>query len=131
LKGKGNSDTYFFDSFLIASEIMRLHYAGYIGLVPLTKTLHEMAHAGKLFIGLENVFGNFQKFFVDHREFLQPEHIAALKYMNDFYINNDVNNFNKNLLLVEPLRILMEESFPLEQITVQKQQKIAEDKNDD
>jgi len=126
LKMKGENESLFFDSFQVASEIMRLHYAGQIGLVPLTKTLHEMAHAGKLFIGLENVFGNFQKFLIEHKDFLLPEHIAALKYMNDFYINNDINKFNSNLLSVEPLKILMEDPLPLQAIEVGNQQRITD-----
>ncbi|ALN97977.1 hypothetical protein Bp8pS_298 [Bacillus phage vB_BpuM-BpSp] len=48
--------------FDIAEEVMKLHYMNYIGLVPITKTIHELAHSGKVFINLKYVFGNYEKF---------------------------------------------------------------------
>lgn len=50
------------DPFLISEEIMKLHYENVVGLVPLSKTVHELVHAGKLFIPLNYVFGNYEKF---------------------------------------------------------------------
>jgi hypothetical protein len=48
--------------FAIAEEVMELHYQNYIGLVPLSKTVHELVHSGKVFVNLKYVFGNFHKF---------------------------------------------------------------------
>jgi hypothetical protein len=48
--------------FKIAEEIMQLHYQNYIGLVPLTQTIHELVHSGKVFVNLDYVFGNYNKF---------------------------------------------------------------------
>ncbi|AMS01326.1 hypothetical protein AR9_g242 [Bacillus phage AR9] len=48
--------------FDIAEEVMELHYQNYIGLVPLTKTVHELVHSGKIFVNLNYVFGNYTKF---------------------------------------------------------------------
>lgn len=48
--------------FDIAEEVMLLHYQNYIGLVPLTVTVHELAHEGKVFINLKYVYGNYNKF---------------------------------------------------------------------
>jgi hypothetical protein len=50
--------------FSIAKEVLRLHYQGKVGLVPLSITPHELYHAGNLFIPLTNeyVFGNYQEF---------------------------------------------------------------------
>jgi hypothetical protein len=48
--------------FKIAEEIMELHFQNYIGLVPLTTTVHELVHSGKVFVNLKYVFGNYTKF---------------------------------------------------------------------
>jgi len=48
--------------FQIADEIMQLHYRNYIGLVPLSKTVHDLAHEGLMFINLKYVYGNYMKF---------------------------------------------------------------------
>ena len=39
-----------FTSFSIAKEVMGLHFKHYIGICPMTKTTHELAHSGNLFI---------------------------------------------------------------------------------
>lgn len=50
------------NTFRLAKETMELHYKHLIGLVPLTKTMHEMAHNGNLFISKEQIFGDYQGF---------------------------------------------------------------------
>lgn len=49
--------------FKIAKNIMKMHFEGKIGLVPLSLTAHELVHEGYLFIPLndEFVFGNWQE----------------------------------------------------------------------
>ncbi len=49
--------------FKIANDIMKMHYEGKIGLVPLSLTAHELVHEGYLFIPLneEFVFGNWKQ----------------------------------------------------------------------
>lgn len=51
-----------FTSFSLAKEIMELHYKHFIGIVPLTKTTHELAHSGNLFISTNQIFGEYKKF---------------------------------------------------------------------
>ncbi len=51
-----------FTSFSVAKEVMDLHYKNMIGLVPLTKTNHELAHEGSLFISSKQVFGEYKAF---------------------------------------------------------------------
>lgn len=48
---------------LIADEVMELHYKNMVGLIPLSKTLHEVVHnSDKLTIPTYMVFGNFKEF---------------------------------------------------------------------
>lgn len=53
---------------LIADEVLRLHYEDKVGLVPLSKTIHEVIHAGtdKLFIPLHMVYGYYTEFLNDY-----------------------------------------------------------------
>jgi flagellar biosynthesis chaperone FliJ len=57
-----------FTSFSIAKEIMELHYKNLIGIVPLTKTMHELAHAGELFLSSKQIFGNYKEFMKRYSE---------------------------------------------------------------
>jgi hypothetical protein len=47
----------------IAEEVMELHYRGYVGLVPLSTTVHELVHSGKLFVPLQFIDDGFLKFY--------------------------------------------------------------------
>lgn len=47
---------------MVAKEVMKLHYQGVIGLIPLSGIAHELVHDGKLFVPLYCVFGKFVEF---------------------------------------------------------------------
>lgn len=49
-------------SFSVAKKVMELHYKHLIGLVPLSKTNHELVHSGNLFLSKKQIFGNYEKF---------------------------------------------------------------------
>lgn len=51
-----------FTSFSLAKEIMNLHFDNLIGLVPLSKTTHELAHKGHLFFSTKQIYGKYKKF---------------------------------------------------------------------
>lgn len=47
----------------IADEVMELHYENKVGLIPLSKTIHEVIHnSNKLFIPLNMVYGDYASF---------------------------------------------------------------------
>lgn len=50
-----------YHTFRIANDVMKMHYEGKVGLVPLSNTAHELAHNGDIFIPLNNkyVFGDY------------------------------------------------------------------------
>ena len=52
-----------YNPFRIAYDIMKMHYEGKVGLVPLSLSAHELVHEGELFIPLtsEYVFGNWEE----------------------------------------------------------------------
>lgn len=57
----------------IAEEIMKLHYQNKVGLIPLSATVHDLVHLGKLFIPLQDVKGRFIKFLEDYEEYIDDE----------------------------------------------------------
>jgi hypothetical protein len=57
-------------SVLMAQEVVRVHYDGRAGLVPLSKTAHELVHAGKLHVPPEAVWGDVAAFVGEYRHHL-------------------------------------------------------------
>ena len=47
---------------MVAKEVMKCHYQGLIGLIPLSITVHQLVHDGKLIVPLNCVFGRFVEF---------------------------------------------------------------------
>lgn len=63
---------------MIAKEVTMLHYKLLIGLIPLSTTAHQLAHAGKLFIPIQNVLGRYN-FFIDfYKDFCDQEQLDTL-----------------------------------------------------
>lgn len=48
---------------MIAEEVMLLHYHGLVGLIPLSKTVHELVHDNQIFIPITHVYGNISEFY--------------------------------------------------------------------
>lgn len=72
--------------FDISEKVVEEHYKGNIGLVPVTKTIHDMAHNGAIFIPMKKVNGNYNKFLDEHREHVEfgvLDRIEAIKTYND------------------------------------------------
>ena len=55
----------------IAEEVMKLHYDNMVGLVPLSKTIHQIiTRSNKIFVPLTMVYGDYKKFLVDYEEWI-------------------------------------------------------------
>lgn len=53
----------------VADEVMGLHYEGKVGLVPLTVTMHELVHAGRIFIPLQYIYQDYAAFFKEYEPY--------------------------------------------------------------
>lgn len=62
------------NEFDIAEEVMRLHYENKVGLVPLTKTAHELAHEGQLFLPSTFVTGCYKSFIKEYDKYIMEVH---------------------------------------------------------
>ena len=69
--------------YMLANEVMELHYKNMIGLVPLTKTVHELAHSGEIFISLDNVYGNVNKFLSEFKVGIDSDYLDKLSDLID------------------------------------------------
>jgi len=87
-------------SFKIIEEIVEVHYKGLVGLVPLSETVHELVHAGKLTVSLASVTGNWQEFVRQYAEYLQPEDIDKLKFLIHASSTQSLENENRRKLKV-------------------------------
>lgn len=56
------------DMFDVCDEVMRLHYEGKVGLIPLSTTAHELVHSGKLLIPLQFIDIGFNDFYNEYKE---------------------------------------------------------------
>lgn len=77
----------------VCDEVMGLHYMGYVGLIPLSATVHSLVHSGSISIPLRNVFGNFHVFYTQYQDTMNPE----LKETFQEVLKND-----KNVALTPP-----------------------------
>ena len=59
-------------SLMVAEEVVRLHYEGRVGLVPLTRTVHQLFHSGELFIPTQMAHGDVASFTAEYWDFV-PE----------------------------------------------------------
>ena len=58
----------FISMFDIADEVMEMHYKGYVGLLPLSETVHELVHSGKIFIPLQFIDEGFNQFYLKYKK---------------------------------------------------------------
>lgn len=63
--------------FLVAKEVIDLHYNEYVGLIPLSKTVHELSHSG-LILDYSRIRGNYQKFLLEYNSSLTGDSIDTL-----------------------------------------------------
>lgn len=79
-------------SFSIAKEIMEYHFKNKIGLVSLTKTNHELAHDGALFLHKDQIFGKYEEFINEHPNGISMDirnKIDRLNKMSDANVATD------------------------------------------
>ena len=83
---------------MIAKECTMLHYKLLVGLIPLSTTVHQLAHDGKIFIPVENVFGRYDKFVDIYRPFCDDEQIETLNRIIQ-YSEEQLSEVNNTAIL--------------------------------
>ena len=75
---------------MVAKEVMKLHYELLVGLIPLSKTVHELAHNEWIFIPVDHVLGNWNHFFAVYKDFMESDQADVLERIIEFS-----ENYNK------------------------------------
>lgn len=83
--------------FIVAEEVMKLHYQGRVGLIPLSITVHELVHSGKIFIPIQYLDSGFMKFFEEYKYYIndQMKELLSQKIMLSKNFNLEDNNVLK------------------------------------
>lgn len=81
---------------LIASEVMSLHYKNMVGLLPLSVTAHQLVHDGKLFVPLQNVYGDYIKFLQEYSEYIPSDIHNMLEIKLN--LSKDISNADTSIL---------------------------------
>lgn len=87
-----------FTTFSLAKEVVEVHYKNLVGLVPLSKTVHELAHAGEVFINLKRVFGDIGKFVSIYKHSISNDHLDLIDNIIDISLK-DTSEKRNNILL--------------------------------
>jgi hypothetical protein len=85
---------------MVAKEVMQLHYKLMVGLIPLSETVHELYHKGRLFIPVDKILGRYQLFIRYYRPFIDPELLDSVeraeKYTDSNYSIADTTILEQN-----------------------------------
>ena len=73
---------------MVTKEVMELHYKLLIGLIPLSETVHEIAHSGRLFIPVNKVLGRYNIFLEYYEQFCDPEQLETLRRIEKYTEEN-------------------------------------------
>lgn len=65
--------------FKISDEVMGLHYDEKVGLIPLSKTVHELVHSDKIFIPLQLIYQKYDQFYEEYEQFMAPNLKEAIE----------------------------------------------------
>ncbi len=79
----------------VAEEVTLLHYCGLVGLIPLSETVHELVHAGYLFIPTSDVLGRYRDFVSIYGQWIDDELKDTLNKIEEYtkyYIQDQANN---------------------------------------
>lgn len=82
----------------IAETVVGEHYRNTIGLVPLTKTLHEMAHNNAIVIPMNKVNGEYREFIREYGLFLGEDKLEKINVIEAYNNREDALAYNKEKL---------------------------------
>lgn len=83
---------------MVAKEVMELHYKLAIGLVPLSETVHELAHSGKIFIPVDKVLGRYKLFVMYYEPFIDKDQLEVLDRIEKYTEEGNSRLMNTTIL---------------------------------
>lgn len=87
-------------TFAIANRVMAYHWRGYVGLVPLTETIHEAVHAGQIHVDPRSIYGNWQALIDENRNGLTEHLVEKLQAIVTSWMSGEASAQNARVLTV-------------------------------
>ncbi len=84
--------------FSICEKVMEEHYRNNIGLVPLSTTLHQMAHNKSINIPIDKVNGNYKRFIKNYSEFIDDDIKDRITDAELLSITEEAKDYNNTKL---------------------------------
>lgn len=67
---------------MISEEVMKIHYKNQVGLIPLSKSLHQVIHSSdKLVIPAYMIYGDYNQFVREYGEYMDEYQIGKIEKM--------------------------------------------------
>lgn len=85
-------------AFEISSQVVKEHYENNIGLVPLTKTMHDMAHNQTVIIPISAVNGNYTAFLEKYKNYIDADIFSKVTDIEVFSESEESKDFNTKKL---------------------------------
>lgn len=84
---------------LLAEEVTELHYDNKVGLIPLSKTIHEVVHnSDKLVIPMYMIYGNYVKFLKETEEYWKDDERIVKKIERMIENTKNLNDHSFDVL---------------------------------
>ena len=80
----------------VAEETMKIHFQNLVGLLPLSATVHELVHNGKIFIPLQVLYGSYIGFLEKYDEYITEDLKEVLK--TKLLLSKDLSNMDNSVL---------------------------------
>ena len=78
----------------ISEQVMKEHFKNHIGLVPLTKTLHQMAHSGSIAIPFDKINGKYEDFIEEYSQHIEPDFLERIEALKSYNNSKEAKEFN-------------------------------------
>ena len=85
-------------AFDLCEKVMEEHYRNNIGLVPLSTTIHEMAHNKALYIPMSAVNGNYKRFMKKYSDYIDDDLKDRVQENELDSITTEAKEYNKTKL---------------------------------
>lgn len=94
------------DCFAISNEVMMLHYNNEVQLIPLAKTIHELAHDGMVEIPKSEIHGDCSQFVERYKQYVLPE--TMMKY--DQCVTRKETGSNERILRISRIEYELDDT---------------------
>lgn len=81
---------------LVAKEVVGIHYYLMVGLIPLSKSVHQLVHNKYIFIPIDNVLGNYKQFIEIYGDYMDKDLLET--YQNNIEYSSNMKQNDLSIL---------------------------------